>query len=233
MTYSRRNSVEDQQEACQKASEITAMCAQFQIILDPIDWQQFGMSAPVRVDSIEVAPLLELRQYEEHDLLRHIQMKLFEHAALKTRPLCHNLKAAIWSPLETVQPQPFLSLWIITLETNERIPIAESIKEGRRAYEYYPFDGNSRQQLASLFGPMNEGMYYLDTTVTIKEYDRQYSGKIIYIIPPRQTLPGRIHGSRRYRTASGITYTNDIAARYIIDCQDGFPHIAHQSQIIQ
>ncbi|HEU5383994.1 MAG TPA: hypothetical protein VFV38_52030 [Ktedonobacteraceae bacterium] len=42
MTYSHCNSAEGQQEACQKARESTAMCAQFQITLDPIDWQQFG-----------------------------------------------------------------------------------------------------------------------------------------------------------------------------------------------
>ena len=38
MTYSRRNSVDEQQEACQKAKQITAICGQFQITLDPIDW---------------------------------------------------------------------------------------------------------------------------------------------------------------------------------------------------
>ena len=233
MTYSRHSHVEEKQEACQKASEITAMCAQFQITLDPIDWQQFGMLAPVRVDAIEVAPLMELGQCDKHDLLRHVQMKLFEHAALETLPVRRTLKASIWSPLETVQPQAFLSLWIITLETGERIPIAESLKNGQRAYERYPFDRTSRQQLTNLFGPVSKGAYYLGAAVTIKEYDRHYNGEIIYIIPPRQPLPGRTHGSRRYRTAAGATYTNEIAARYIVDCQDGFPHIAHQSQIVQ
>lgn len=168
MTYSRHSHVEEKQEACQKASEITAMCAQFQITLDPIDWQQFGMLAPVRVDAIEVAPLMELGQCDKHDLLRHVQMKLFEHAALETLPVRRTLKASIWSPLETVQPQAFLSLWIITLETGERIPIAESLKNGQRAYERYPFDRTSRQQLTNLFGPVSKGAYYLGAAVTIK-----------------------------------------------------------------
>lgn len=36
-----------------------------------------------------------------------------------------------------VQPQEFLSLWIIAFETDERIPIAESIKDEQRVYEHY------------------------------------------------------------------------------------------------
>ncbi len=54
MTYSRRNSVDEQQEACQKAKQIAAICGQFHITLDPIDWQQFGMWAPVKVNTITV-----------------------------------------------------------------------------------------------------------------------------------------------------------------------------------
>ena len=233
MTYSRRNSVEEQQEACQKAREITAICEQFHITLDPIDWQQFGMWASVKVGTIEIASLLDLGQREKNDILCQIQMKLFENAALETLHVQPNLKALIWSPLEIVQPQEFLSLWIITLETDERIPIVESLKNGQRIYEYYPFDGTNRQQLAELFGPENEGEYQPGATVTIKERDRQYTGKIIYVIPPGKTSPGRKPVSRRYHTASGAAYTNDVASRYIIDCGDGFPHIAHQSQIIQ
>ena len=57
MTYSRRNSVDEQQEACQKAKQIAAICGQFHITLDPIDWQQFGMWAPVKVNTIEIASL--------------------------------------------------------------------------------------------------------------------------------------------------------------------------------
>src|SRR6516225_4571132 len=49
MTYSRRNSADEQQEACQKAKQITAVCEQFHISLDSINWQQYGMWAPVKV----------------------------------------------------------------------------------------------------------------------------------------------------------------------------------------
>jgi hypothetical protein len=95
MAYSRRNSVEEQQEACQKAQKITEICEQFHITLDPIDWQQFGMWAPVRVDTIEIASLLELGQREENDLLRQVQMKLFERAALATLGVRIDSKALI------------------------------------------------------------------------------------------------------------------------------------------
>ena len=84
MTYSRRNSVDEQQEACQKAKQIAAICGQFHITLDPIDWQQFGMWAPVKVNTIEIASLLDLGQRDSDDILRQVQIKLFAHAALET-----------------------------------------------------------------------------------------------------------------------------------------------------
>src|SRR6266699_2973591 len=110
MTYLRRNSVDEQQEACQKARQITAICEQ-------------------------------------------VQIKLFAHAALQTLHARPGLKALMWSPVDVVQPQAFLSLWIITLETDERIPIIEAISNGQRVYEHYQFDGDDGQQLAQLFGP--------------------------------------------------------------------------------
>ncbi len=132
-----------------------------------------------------------------------------------------------------VQPQAFLNLWIIILETDERIPIIESIRNGQRVYEHYRFDGDDEQQLAGLFGPVNEGEYHLGDMVTIKERERQYTGEIVYIIPPGKMSSTRKPASRGYHTVSGAAYTNDVAARYIVDCNDGFPHIVHQSQVIQ
>src|SRR5713101_2128128 len=219
MTYSRRNSVDEQQEACQKATQITAICEQFQITIDPIDCQQFGICSPVKVNNFEIASLLELRQRDSDDILRQVQIKLFAHAALQTLHARPGLKALMWSPVDVVQPQAFLSLWIITLETDERIPIIEAISNG--------------QQLAKLFGPANEGEYHLGDTVTIKERERQYTGEIIYIIPPGKMFTSRKYASRGYHTISGTAYTNDMVARYIVDCNDGFPHIVHQSQVIQ
>jgi hypothetical protein len=233
MAYSRRNIIDEQLEACQKARQITAICQQFHITLDPIDWQQFGLLAPVKVNTIEIASLLDLGQRESDDLLRQIQIKLFAHAALETLPARPGLKALMWSPVEVVQPQAFLSLWIITLETDERIPIIEAIRNGQRVYEHYRFDGADEQQLAGLFGPMHEGEYHQGNRVTFKERDSHYTGEIMYIIPPGKISTSRKNASRGYHTIAGIAYTNDVVARYIVDCHDGFPHTVYQSQVIQ
>jgi hypothetical protein len=233
MTYSRRNIADEQQEACQKAGQITAICGQFQITLDPIDWEQFGMWAPVKVNGIAIASLLDLGRRDRDDILRQVQITLFAHAALETLDSRPGLKVSMWSPVEVVQPQAFLSLWIILLETDERIPIIESISNGQRVYEHYQFDADDGQQLARLFGPVNEGEYPLGATVTITERERQYTGEIIYIIPSGKMSTNRKSALRGYHTASGTAYTNDVAARYIVDCNDGFPHIVHQSQVIQ
>ena len=233
MTYSRQNIVGEQQEACQKARDITAVCEELHITLDPIDWQEYGMRAPVKVNNIEIASLMDLSQRESNDILRRIQIKLFEHAALKTMNAHAGLKAVMWSPVDIAQPQEFLSLWIITLETDERIPIIESIENEQRVYEHYMFDGNDKHQLIALFGPASEGEYQLGESITIKERERQFTGEIIYIIPPGKVVTSRKYGSRGYHTIAGTAYTNDVAARYIVDCHDGFPHIVNQSQVVR
>jgi len=233
MVYTRRNATEEQQEACQKAQQLTEIYEQFQITLDPIEWEELGMWAPVKVDGIEIASLRDLWQREKSDMLRQVQIKLLEHAALKASRSRSGVKAMIWSPVEVVQPQAFLSLWIITLETDERIPIVEFLKNERRVYEVYQFTKENRHQLTELFGPAYEGEYQLGEMVTVKVRDHHYTGEIIHIIPPGKTLPGRKYASRGYHTISGIAFTNDVASRYVIDCSDGFPHIAYQSQIIR
>ncbi len=83
MTFSHRNIADEQQEACQKARQIIAICGQFNITLDPIDWQQFGMLAPVKVNNIDIASLLTLGQCNSDDILRQVQITLFAHAALE------------------------------------------------------------------------------------------------------------------------------------------------------
>jgi hypothetical protein len=230
MSYSRINRAEEQQEACQKAKHITEVCKQLHITLDPIDWQKCGMWAPVKVDQIEIAYLLHFGQSGTDDILRRIRIKLLEHAALATTHARPGLKALMWSPVDVVQPQPFLSFWVITLETEERVPIIESLRDGQRVYEPYWFDRNDADQLARLFGPASQGEYHVGERITMKEHDHQYVGEIVYIIPPGKALPGRRPPLRGFQTPAKTT--NEITAKYIVDCNDGFPHIVHQSQVI-
>lgn len=233
MTYSRRNSAEEQQEAYQKTKQITEICEHYHITLDPVDWRQFGMQALVKVNKIEIASLSDLMQRENDDILRQVQLKLFEHAALEALHTRLDLKAVIWSPVDVVQPQAFLSLWVITLETDERIPVIESLRNGQRVYELYPFDKDDEQQLAQLFGPVNEGEYYLGDTVTIKEREREYIGEIVYIIPPGKTPINRKYVSRGFSPSAGTASATGAISRYLVDCHDGFPHIVHQSQVMR
>src|SRR5205807_7512878 len=104
----------------------------------------------VKVNNIEIASLLDLRQRDSDDILRQVQIKLFAHAALETLHSRPGLKALMWSPVDVVEPQAFLSLWIITLETGERIPIIESVRNGKRVNEHYRFDRADGEQLANL-----------------------------------------------------------------------------------
>jgi hypothetical protein len=232
MTYLRRTSDGEHQMACQKSEQLTATYEHLYITLDPIDWQQHGMQAPVKVNGIEIASLMDLSQREPDDLLRRVQIKLFERAALEAIHARPGIKAVMWSPVDVVQPQAFLSLWIITLETDERIPVTESVRHGQRIYEHFTLNSNDERQLAALFGPASEGTYHLGDKVTIKERDHHYTGEILYVIPPGRVVPNRKYASRGYHTIAGTAYTNDVAARYIVDCSDGFPHIVHQSQVI-
>ncbi|GHO52954.1 hypothetical protein [Ktedonobacter robiniae] len=188
MTYTRQNSVEEQREASHQARRITTLCEEFYITLDAIDWQDLGMQAPVNVDGINIATLQVLSQRASDDILRQIQMKLFEHAALEAIHAPSSLKALIWSPIEVLQPQAFLQLWVVTMETGERVPVIESLKDGHRVYEHYKFDG-SHEQFLQLFGPLGNGKLPLGERVTIQVRENQYTGEIIHILPPAKILP--------------------------------------------
>ncbi len=233
MTYLYRNSAQEQKEACQKAQQLTAMCEQLHIPLDPIDWQNCGMRACVTVNTIEIADLLDLGQQDSASILRRFQIKLLEHAALGTMHARPDLKAVVWSPLDVVQPQAFLSLWIITLETDERITIAEYLRNGERIYENYAFNMDDGDSLVKLFGPVHTGEYQLGETVTIEEHERQCTGEIVYILAPSKAFTNRKYPSRGRHTILGKVYTSDVSSRYIVDCHDGFPHVVNQWQVIR
>jgi hypothetical protein len=229
MTYTRRNFAEEQQEAYQKAKQLIEISEQLQIAFDPIDWEQFGMLAPVTVGNIEIASLQDLWRRDRENLLRQVQIKLLEQAALKTLRPGRGLKAVVWSPVEVIQPQTFLSFWIITLQTDDRIPVIELIENGQRVYTPFQFDKTDEQQLAMLFGSANKGEYLSGQIVTIKERERQYTGEIIYTISSGKIMPNRKYPSKGFQAVGGTTL---VTSRYIVDCGDGFPHIVYQSQII-
>ena len=232
MTYTHRNLVEEQKEACLKAQQIMAICEQLHITLDPIDWQNSGMRASVAVNTIKISDVLDLSQQDHASILRRFQIKLLEHAALKTIHARSGLKVLMWSPIEVVQPQAFLSLWIVTLETDERIAIAEYIRNGERVYEPFAFDGDNVNALAKLFGPVHAGEYKSGDIVTIGEYERKCTGEIVYILPPGKASTNHKYSSRGRHTISGKVYSNETASRYVVNCHDGFPHIVNQCQII-
>lgn len=232
MTYTYRNVAVEQKEACQQAQHITAICEEFHITLDPIDWQNAGMQASVMVNTLKIADLLELSRQDTASILRQFQIKLFEQAALKAVHAQPDLKALMWSPVEVVQPQDFSCLWIVTLETNERVAIAEYLRNGQRVYEHFAFDADDGNALAKLFGPVSTGEYKLGATVTIGEHERRCSGEIISILPPSKAVTTSKYPSRGRHTISGKAYTNESASRYIVNCHDGFPHIVNQWQIL-
>jgi hypothetical protein len=138
----------------------------------------------------------------------------------------------VWSPLDVLQPQAFLSLWIITLQTDERLTIAEYIRNGRRVYEPYAFDRGDGDYLVKLFGPVHTGDYEIGETVTIEEHERQCTGEIVYILPPSKAFTNR-KAFPRGRHTLGKAYTSDVPSRYLVDCHDGFPHVVNQWQVIR
>ncbi|SRR6266487_3449764 len=232
MTYSHRNIAEEQKEAYQKEKQIRAVCDELSITLDPVDWRNSGMRTWVTVNAIKIADLLDLGQQDSDSILRRVRIKLLEHAALEIIGGRPGLKVLIWSPLDVVQPQTFLSLWILTMETYERIAIAEYIRNGQRVYEQYELDVRDEQQLVKLFGPMHAGEYQLGETVTIEERERKCTGEIVYILPPGKALTNRKHSSRGDQSSLGKAYMNEVSPRYLIDCYDGFPHVVNESQVI-
>ncbi len=233
MTYTRRNSAEEQKDAYQKAQHLTALCEQFHITLDPIDWQNAGMQADVTVQTLKIADLSEMSRQDDMSVLRQLQIKLFEQAALKVVHARPDIKAVMWSPVEVMQPQAFLSLWIITLETDERVAIAEYLEHEQRVYKHFAFDGDDMNALVKLFGPIHTGgEYKRGALVTIGEHERRYTGEIVSLLPPSKTSTRGTSSSRGRHTISGKVYPNDNSSRYVVNCHDGFPHVVGQWQII-
>lgn len=232
MSYSHRNIESEQKEAYQQVKQITALCEALSLTLDPIDWQNAGIRASVTVNAIKISDLLDLSRQDSASLLRRIQLKLLEHTALEAIHARPDLKVLIWSPVNVVQPQEFLSLWILTTETDERVGVAEYIRDGKRVYEHYELDVNNEQQLAQLFGPMHVGKHQRGDTITIEEHEHKYAGEIVYVLSPGKAFSGRKYPSGGANAAVGKTAPNDVSSRYLLDCHDGFPHVVNQWQIV-
>src|SRR6266498_1905754 len=107
MTYSRRNSAEEQKEACQKAKQLTVICEKLHITLDPIDWQNSGLRACVTVNAIEISDLLDLGQQDSDSILLRIRIKLLEHAALETLRARQCIKISIRMTVFVLHPHVF------------------------------------------------------------------------------------------------------------------------------
>lgn len=157
-------------------------------------------------------------------------MKLFEHAALEALHAPSSLKALIWSPIEVLQPQAFLHLWIVTMETGERVPVIESLKNGHRVYEHYELDG-SHEQFLKLFGPLGNGKHPLGERVTIQVREHQYTGEIVHILPLGKNPTYRKNASK-HAVMSEQIFFKDLIERYLVDCHNGFPYIVNQTQIV-
>ena len=232
MTYSHRNIASEQKEAYQQVKHLTAMCETLSLTLDPVDWENEGMRASVSVNAIKISDLLDLSQQDSPSLLRRIQLKLLEHTALEAIHARPDSKVVMWSPVTVVQPQEFLSLWILTTESNERVGIAEYISDGQRVYKQYVIDVNDEQQLAQLFGSMHTGKYQRGDTVTFEEHEHKYTGEIVYILSPGKALVGRKYPPGGSYATVGKASASDVASRYLIDCHSGFPHVVNQWQIV-
>jgi hypothetical protein len=73
----------------------------------------------------------------------------------------------------------------------------------------------SNQDLDQLFGPSGHGDYSPGDTITFTENGHTLSGEIIHCAAPQTTVRGR-----------------HLPTSYSVDCEDGFPHIVTQSQIV-
>src|SRR6266576_1273647 len=95
MTYTRRNSTDEQQEAYLKTMQLTKICEQLHITLYPIDWQQSGLWAPLKVNSIEIASLLELGKRDSDYMSRQSQIstkRLSHHFGTGQYESCSRIK---------------------------------------------------------------------------------------------------------------------------------------------
>lgn len=73
----------------------------------------------------------------------------------------------------------------------------------------------SKQNLNEILGPQGKGDYSVGDTITFRDQGQEYAGVIIHVEAPGQTATGR---------HSPLTYH--------VDCGDGWPRLAYQTDII-
>jgi hypothetical protein len=72
------------------------------------------------------------------------------------------------------------------------------------------------QDLNELLGPSGRGDHRTGDTITFTEGAQTFTGEIIHVEAPGQTVTGKHHPTT-----------------YHTDCGDGWPHLVYASQIIQ
>jgi hypothetical protein len=75
----------------------------------------------------------------------------------------------------------------------------------------------SKQNYDELFGPPGASDYKIGDTIRFKEAGQILTGEIIHIAAPGETPVTHKH----------------VPTSYQIDCGDGWPHIAYQSDIVE
>ena len=71
------------------------------------------------------------------------------------------------------------------------------------------------QDLDALLGPPGKGDYQKGDSLTFTERAQTFTGEIIYVQTPGQTVTGKTH-----------------PLTYHVDCGDGWPHLVYPSQLI-
>lgn len=73
----------------------------------------------------------------------------------------------------------------------------------------------SEQDLNAIFGEPGRGDYQPGDTITFIENGHEYTGEVVHCTAPKTTVKG-----------------HHLPLSYGVDCNDGFPHIVIQSQIV-
>jgi hypothetical protein len=74
--------------------------------------------------------------------------------------------------------------------------------------------GKEQQNWEYIAGPQGRGEYSAGDTITFDEFGREFTGEVLFVAAPGQTVSGK-----------------HTPTSYMVDAGDGFPHVVYQSQI--